>query len=237
MRVRRRFSGTGVNGGPTWEKSAVNDEHTQYTKRWRSFWGGIIALSVAVSAAVVGPVVLITTAAAGAAGAAIVAMVLDCDQDESLANRLRRLGQATAWGAGTLAALLVLGTVSGSLPLWAVVAAVLSSPPAVQVARFAQARVKGPTRHHGGQVAPEHTTRDVLVQLSSAELCRAWQSTHRQLQLAGSVVEVDGCARLRLLLLEELECRHPQEVAAWLAEGGDAAEALVGFLPSDPGST
>jgi hypothetical protein len=206
----------------------------EYTRRWRRFWGGTIALSVAVSAAVVGPVVLITTAAAGAAGAAIVAMVLDCDQDGSLANRLRRLGKATAWGAGTLAALLVLGTVSGPLPLWAVVAAVLSSPPAVQVARFAQARVTKRTRHHAGQFAPESTTRDVLVQLSSAELCRAWQSTHRRLQLAASVVEVGACARLRLLLLEELECRHPQEVAAWLAGGGDAAEALEGFLPSDP---
>jgi hypothetical protein len=85
----------------------------------------------------------------------------------------------------------------------------------------------------GPQLPPESTTRDLPVHLSTVDLCRVWRSTHRYLQEARSPDETASCARLRQLLLDELERRHPDAVAAWLATGACAADGPERFLPSD----
>ncbi len=63
------------------------------------------------------------------------------------------------------------------------------------------------------------------MNLTSDELCQAWRSTHRRLQFAHTAPEVAAYARLRRTVLEELERRHPREVAAWLSAGGSAEQS------------
>lgn len=197
----------------------------QYAKRWRHFWGGAIALSLALSAVVVEPAALAGAAAAGAAGAAIFTLVLTSEEEESRAALAARLRHAVAWGASSLAALTVVGTLSGSLLLWLLLAASLSSPAVRAAGRSVRARMTMPETEEELQLFVEETTRDILGRLSSVELCQTWRSTHRRLQLTPSAAELAAYAGLREMVLEELELRHPRELARWLADGGDPAEA------------
>lgn len=197
----------------------------EYARRWRHFWGGAIGLSLALSVVLVDPATLAGASAAGAVGAAIFALALSSDSEESQAASWARLRTAVAWGAGSVAALSVVGTVSGSLLLWLLLGAALSSPSVRGAVRAARARLTMSVDDDTNQISVEGTTRDILERLTSVELCQAWRSTHRRLQLAPSAAELAAYAGLREMLLEELERRHPQALATWLAQGGDAGEA------------
>lgn len=197
----------------------------QYAQRWRRVWGGAIALTPAASPLVVDLSVLAGTAAAGAVGAAIFALVLSSDREQSRAATTVRLRRAVTWGSSSLSAAAALGTLSGSLLLWMLVAASLSSPSAREMAGALRARLIGTEVDDTSQISVEGTTREILVGLTSVELCQAWRSTHRRLQQTPTAAELAAYAGLREMLLEELERRHPRELASWLARGGDAGEA------------
>jgi hypothetical protein len=136
------------------------------------------------------------------------------------------------------------GTVSEALLLWLLLLAGASSPLALDRVRRAMSRVSGPAgsdmthlggRHlEGGHLEARGTTQEALVRLTSSQLCQVWRSSHRHLQAAASPVETIACVQLRQMLLDELERRHPEAVAAWLTLDADAAAGPERFLPSDP---
>lgn len=197
----------------------------QYARRWRSFWGGVVALNLAVSPALVDLSVLASAAAVGAMGAGVFALVLSAGREESRAETATRFRRAAGWGVSTPVALTVMGTVFGSLLLWLLLAAILSSPVVRGTARTARERLTTPTGDDTNQISVEEATRELLERLTSVELCQTWRSTHLRLQLTPSAAELAAYAGLREMLLEELERRHPRELASWLAQGGDAGEA------------
>lgn len=197
----------------------------QYAKRWRSLWGGVVALNLAVSPALVDLSVLASAAAVGAMSAGVFALVLSAGREESRAETATRFRRAAAWGVSTPVALTVMGTVLGSLLLWLLLAAILSSPVARGAARTARERLTTSQGDDTNQISVEEATRELLERLTSVELCQAWRSTHLRLQLTPSAAELAAYAGLREMLLEELERRHPRELATWLARGGDAGEA------------
>jgi hypothetical protein len=205
-----------------------------YAGGWRRFWQVTLAVSLVPSALVVRPAVLLGTAATGALIAAVVSLVISSDRDEPVAVRLGRLRQATGWGAAVMAMTVFLGTLSGSLMLLTLFLALLSSPPLVIGTRDWVARVTRLAPDPADQLPLERTNRDALARLTSAELCQAWCSTHRRLRTGPPADEVAACARLRQMVLEELERRYPREVAKWLSTGGSAQEAPDRFLPLDP---
>jgi hypothetical protein len=204
-----------------------------YAARWRRIWFGVIGLSLALSPVVVHPAAMIAAAAGGVVMAAIFTAVLSVSEAPTLPISLPRVGRNAAWGAGALGALVVVGTMSGTLMTWLLLAAVVSSPACVGGVSRAWARMTDAVGSRAPQLPSESTTRDLLVRLSSIDLCRAWRSTHRYLQDARSPEETAACARLRQLLFDELERRHPDAVAAWLATGAGAADGPERFLPSD----
>jgi hypothetical protein len=205
---------------------------TQYAATWGRFWSGLIVLSLVLAPVVADPVVLVSVAASGAILAGIVGVALTVNDGQPLRRTLSVLGRSGAWGAAASVALVVVGTTSGSLMLWLLLAAAVSSPPLVEAVCGAGAR-PGVEELAAPPVSYESTTRDLLLRLSSLELCRMWRSTHRYLQAARTPLELVACARLREMLLDELEFRHPDAVAAWLAAGACAADGPERFLPSD----
>ncbi len=224
MRVVREISGT---------RSEVRERTPQaptrwqgdYSRRWRRVWGGTVAVSLAPAALVVRPAALLAAAVAGAVVAVVAFLVVSADRKEPFAARLARACRVSTWGAATTAAVVFVGTVSGSLMVWLVLLALLSSPSLVAAARGRTAGWPGSLDAESEQLELELTNRDVLARLTTAELCQAWRSTHVWLQTTTSPLELAAYARLRQLVLEELEQRNPRAVTRWLAEGGDAREA------------
>jgi hypothetical protein len=208
---------------------------SHYGQTWRRLWGGAVAVCVALSALEVHPAVLLASAVAGAVVAGVVSLVVSSDQESPLETRLLLLREATVWGAATLAATVFVGTFSSSLLFWALLAALFSSPAVVTPARAAIAQLTGPTDGAAAHLPLERANREVLARLTSAELCQAWRSTHQRLQVTRTAPEVAAYARLRQLVLEELELRHPREVAVWLSAGGKADQGPVVFSPGTDG--
>jgi hypothetical protein len=203
---------------------------TQYAATWRRFWSGLIVLSLALAPVVADPAVMVSVAASGAILAGIVGVALTVHEGQPLRRTLSVLGRSSAWGAAASVALVVVGTTSGSLVLWLLVAAAVSSPPLVEAVCGTGDRLRM-EQQPTPPVSYESTTRDLLLRLSSLELCRMWRSTHRYLQAARTPLELVACARLREMLLDELDSRHPDAVAAWLAAGACAADGPERFLP------
>jgi pimeloyl-ACP methyl ester carboxylesterase len=207
---------------------------SSYASGWRRFWGGTIAVCWAVSALAVRPGVLLGTGMTGAFAAGVAALVISSDLHESLAPRLHRLRSGMVWGAATMSAVVFLGAVSGSLLVRILLLALVSSPPVVVRVRRLVARVTRHSEDAAARLPIERSGHEVLRKLSTAELCQAWCSTHHRLSSGPPAAEVAAYAGLRRLVLEELERRHPLEVAQWLAAGGRADEAPARFLPKDP---
>ena len=103
-------------------------------------------------------------------------------------------------------------------------------------------RVLGPRRAATGSgpsgrvpVSPAPgSTAHVLAGLGDGELCQVWRSSHHHLVAAPSIGEAVACVRLRQLVLNELDSRHPHEVAAWVALGA-AGRSPESFLPGPAG--
>lgn len=103
--------------------------------------------------------------------------------------------------------------------------ALLSSPSALTAVRGVVAPLVTPSEEELDELSLEPMNRDFLMGLTIAELGQAWRSTHHQLKSAHSAPELPAYARLRQMVLEELEQRNPRDVNEWLSAGGDAAEA------------
>lgn len=196
-----------------------------YSRRWRQVWGWTIAVSLAPAALVVHPLALLASGVAGVLVAVVAALVISTDLEEPFAVRLARLRTAAVWGAGILGSVITIGTVSGVLLMTLLLLALLSSPAALSAARGVMTPLTQTPEVEVALLPSDVTDRGVLANLTNAELGQAWRSTHRRLQSAPSAPELAAYARLRQMLLEELEERNPQAVTTWLSEGGDAREA------------
>ena len=201
------------------------NEHGGYTRQWRRVWGWTIAVSLVPAALVVHPLALLASAAAGALVAVVASLVISTDLEEPFHVRVARLRTAALWGAGTMGSVVFIGTVSGPLLMTLLLLALLSSPAALSAARGVVGPLTRPTDDEASRLPIDLTNREVLASLTNAELGQAWRSTHQRLQAAPSAPELAAYARLRMMLLEELEERNPQAVTRWLSEGGDAQEA------------
>ena len=206
------------------EGAAVN-EHGGYARRWRRVWGWTIAVSLAPAALVVHPLALLAAAGAGALVAVVAALVISTDLEEPFASRVARVRTAALWGAGIMSAVVFIGTVSGQLLLVLLLLALMSSPSALSAAQGVVGPLTRSPRAGADPLPVDLGNREVLAKLTNAELGQAWRSTHERLQAAPSAPELAAYARLRQLLLEELEKRNPQAVTTWLSRGGDAREA------------
>jgi hypothetical protein len=208
--------------------------------------------------------VLVTGALGGAVMAAVLVTLASGHPSQETRIGLPRLGRAAACGGAVVLAAVCVGTISEALLLWLLLLAGASSPLALYRVRRAMSRVSGPEgsdmthldgrhlegrhlegRHlegghlegghlEGGHLEGRGTTQEALARLTSSQLCQVWRSSHRHLQAAASPVETIACVQLRQMLLEELERRHPEAVAAWLTLDADAAAGPERFLPSDP---
>jgi hypothetical protein len=136
-------------------------------------------------------------------------------------------GYVAAVGSGTLALLLL---VAGSSP--PVVAWLRGSRPEQPVRKIRlpkAAKKKPPARPEPAQEQdwpmPKYLTAVVrgVGELSDEELCLAWRRSFTQLQRASSADQRQAMVDVRRAYLDELERRHPESFASWLASNPRAA--------------
>jgi hypothetical protein len=73
-----------------------------------------------------------------------------------------------------------------------------------------------------------------IADLDDADLCRAWRESFAQLRSARSSTARLDVVERRQRYLDELQLRHPDGMASWLASGADAAGDPRPYLDEPP---
>ncbi|MGZ0147783.1 hypothetical protein ACXJJ3_12005 [Kribbella sp. WER1] len=178
-------------------------------------------------------VLILLFAVAGATGGMIALVVLNPDETT---RRPREVWTIVAKctvlsGAGTIV-LAGLGSLAGA---WTAVLiallAVVGAPAVVPhwIGWFGQqpvVRTPRPVRRPARKVQASED----LADLSDEALCLAWRASFPGLQRAGSAAEQLRVVEERRAYLDELDRRHPDRVAAWLASNPRAAGDPAKFV-------
>ena len=77
----------------------------------------------------------------------------------------------------------------------------------------------------------------MLEMLDDRDLCVLWRRCQHEVETATSSRRRDEHERLRDDCIAELERRHPDAIAAWLAEGAGTAEGLESLVAPDAEQT
>ncbi|MET0999874.1 MAG: hypothetical protein ABWX73_14250 [Marmoricola sp.] len=141
--------------------------------------------------------------------------------DRGLVELPRIIGRGSAVGL-MATALAGLATTWGTLSLFVAAVLTLSHPLVKQKLVMLWSRLVSPA------ATPPKT--DEHRQLSDAELCTMWKSSHAMLRTATTPADKAAVVQLRQDCLDELQRRHPDGLAAWMASGALADDNPQRFL-------
>ncbi|HZX03243.1 hypothetical protein [Kribbella sp.] len=193
-------------------------------------------------------VLVLLFAVAGATGGMIALVVLNPDETTRRPREVWTIvakctvvsGAATIvlGGLGSLAGawttlwvgLVAIGGAPSVVPHW--IGWFREPPAAVRPTPKPRSRRKPMSRGAGVTVTPEHV--EDLTELSDEALCLAWRASFAGLQRAAAAPSDQlRVVEERRAYLDELERRHPDGVAAWLASNPRAAGDPAKFVRGD----
>ncbi|GAA0593289.1 hypothetical protein HPO96_06190 [Kribbella sandramycini] len=208
----------------------------RYHRIWRTAVGVLTGIGVLAAVVLVGLAPNLAAFLLGAVMAAAISVSLGVSWGRTHRETALAAPRWAALGGAAVLAIVGYGSAAGLQVFWLILLVAGSAPPTLT----ALGRLSPPGRVQPAEPAPTvvvavtektfdavlgddlHLALD-LSALTDAELCLAWRRSFAELGRSAAQGRWAATVDVRRAFLDELERRHPEEFASWLASGPRAA--------------